>query len=326
MLRKLVPARKLGFASALFYLLLLYIVAALVWWFVSLMRQSHQMTNYKLEELKADDPTYLTKVQQITDEQHRATAKYIGEGTVFFSLIMVGAFFVYRAVRREFKLAEQQHNFMMAITHELKTPIAVAKLNLETLQKHKLDEEKQQKIIAMTLQETNRLNTLANNILVSAQMDEKAFHTSKEELNLSDLARRSVEEYRTRFPGKNWNISVEEDLSLAGDPLLLQILINNLIDNAVKYTGKDGEIGFTIQRKRNMILVSVTDNGVGIPDNEKQRIFDRFYRIGDEKVRKTKGTGLGLYLCKRIAFEHNARIVVTDNLPTGANFTIQFHV
>jgi signal transduction histidine kinase len=72
--------------------------------------------------------------------------------------------------------------------------------------------------------------------------------------------------------------------------------------------------------------VSVTDNGVGIADNEKQRIFDRFYRIGDEKVRKTKGTGLGLYLCKRIAFEHNARIVVTDNLPTGANFTIQFQV
>lgn len=327
MLKKLLPQkRKLGVASYLFYLLLIYIIAALVWWFVSLMNQSFQMTSYKLLELKADDPTYLSKVREITDEQKRSTAKFVGEGIVFFSVIIVGAFFVYRAVRKEFKLAEQQHNFMMAITHELKTPIAVAKLNLETLQKHRLDEEKQQKIIAMTLQETNRLNTLANNILVSAQMEESAFASTKEELNLSELARKCVEDYKIRFPNKKWIVDVEEEIAIEGDALLLQILINNLLDNAVKYTDRNGEIGFRLRHKKHLIALSVTDNGVGIPDNEKQKIFDRFYRIGDEAVRKTKGTGLGLYLCKKIALEHNARIVVTNNSPVGTNFTIQFHV
>ena len=108
---------------------------------------------------------------KIDNDSKRNTEKYIAEGVTFLILIFVGAFFVYRSVRKQFRVQLQQQNFMMAITHELKTPISVAMLNLETLQKYQLDAEKQKKLIRMTLQETSRLDTLINNILVSSQLE-----------------------------------------------------------------------------------------------------------------------------------------------------------
>ena len=108
---------------------------------------------------------------RLLDEHKRNKTKYLGEGSIFFLLILVGAAFVYRSVRRQFKMQQQQQNFMMAVTHELKTPISVARLNLETLLKYTLDPEKQKKLIRMTLEETARLNFLTNNILIASQLE-----------------------------------------------------------------------------------------------------------------------------------------------------------
>jgi K+-sensing histidine kinase KdpD len=229
-------------------------------------------------------------------------------------------------VRRQFIISEQQQNFMMAITHELKTPIAIMKLNLETLQRHKLDESKQQKLFQMTLQETERLNTLANNILISSQLEDGGYNLSKEEQDLSSLASECVQEYRNRFPGYTWNVEIENDLTIYGDTLLLQIMINNLLDNALKYSPKESTIGFRLRKQSHAIHLHVTDEGPGIPDDEKKKIFRRFYRIGNEAIRKTKGTGLGLYLCKRIAADHNAEILVKDNEGPGCDFVIHFKI
>ena len=144
---KMLLKRKLAIATTVYWFLLLYIIAALLFWFFSLMHQNQQMSHFKLMQLKADDPAFLSKVSSITEEERKKEFQYIGEGTTFLALILVCAGFLYRSVRRQFKMAQQQQNFMMAITHELKTPIAVAKLNLETLLKHKLDESKQQKLL-----------------------------------------------------------------------------------------------------------------------------------------------------------------------------------
>src|SRR5580765_7492926 len=135
-------------------------------------------------------------------------------------------------------MTQQQQNFMMAITHELKTPIAVAKLNLETLQKHKLEENKQQKLIQATLQEANRLNTLTNNILISSQLEGGGYELAKEELDFSLLAATCMLDFHNRFPGRKSETAIEEDTDIKGDALLLQILVNNLLENAVKYSPK----------------------------------------------------------------------------------------
>jgi K+-sensing histidine kinase KdpD len=326
--RKMSILKKKGIAVAttVYWFLLVYIIAALVWWFIALQQQNRQMTLHRQLELKADDPAYLQKSGAITNEESRKNAQYIGEGVTFLLVILVGAVFVYRAVRRQLKLSQQQQNFMMAVTHELKTPIAVAKLNLETLQKHKLGEDKQQKLIKATLQEAERLNNLANNILISSQLEGGAYKVTKETLDLSSLVNNYISDFRHRFPDRKFNAAVMNDIKISGDTILLQILINNLIENAMKYSPADAPINIALSKKGDMVKLSITDEGPGIPEGEKKKIFDRFYRIGNEQVRKTRGTGLGLYLCKKIAIDHHATIQVTNNDPSGSIFTVQFRL
>ncbi len=322
--------KKLTWATIVYWFLLVYIIAALVWWFISLEKQNREMADYKLEELRIlQDSTrypneYNRAVIKIKNDKKRNSSKYISEGITFFALIILGAAFVYRAVRRQLRTHMQQQNFMMAITHELKTPIAVTKLNLETLQKHQLDEPKRQKILQMTLQETNRLNALTNNILVSSQLEGGRYAVSKEELNLSDLVKSSVQDFKLRFPEINWQMEIEEELEITGDPLLLTILVNNLLDNARKYSPKNSPVQCALKIDKTHILLKVIDAGPGIAGEEKKKIFQKFYRIGNEATRTAKGTGLGLYLCKKIAADHNADIYVTDNIPSGCIFVVSF--
>ena len=102
------------------------------------------------------------------------------------------------------------------------------------------------------------------------------------------------------------------------------MLINNLLDNALKYTPRDKLIMVTLTSKHKQVLLSVADQGPGIPKEEKSKIFEKFYRIGNESTRTAKGSGLGLFLCKKIAEDHNAEIKVTDNQPQGSTFTVEF--
>jgi signal transduction histidine kinase len=298
-------------------------VSALFWWFIALERQNQEISHIRQSELLKDDPKYFERSVAIEEARKRKTAQYIGEGSTFLLLILVGAVFVYRATRRQIRLSEQQQNFMMAVTHELKTPIAVTQLNLETLQKRKLEEDKQQKLITNTLQEANRLNTLCNNILLASQLD-AGYRSNKEELNLTDLVQGCIDNFSNRFPNRSIREEVGEGIYLQGEKLLLQMLVNNLIDNALKYSPKEEEIRVALKEENGRVILSVSDAGSGIPDAEKKKIFTKFYRSGDEKTRKAKGTGLGLYLCKKIAESHNGYISVTDHLPVGSSFTVQF--
>jgi two-component system sensor histidine kinase CiaH len=311
--------------SFVYWILLTYMVAALFWWFIALDKQNRDITNIRLNELKKDEPGYFEKSVAITDAQKRKTAQYLGEGTTFLALILVGAVYVYRATRRQLRLSQQQQNFMMAITHELKTPIAVAQLNLETLQKRKLDEDKQQKLISNTLQEANRLNTLCNNILFASQLD-AGYHSTKDEINLTDLVEGCVDDCRNRFPQRTIIEKIDESIYLTGETLLLQMLVNNLLDNALKYSPKEAPVTITLSETGRKIKLAVSDEGFGVAESEKKKIFDKFYRSGDEYTRKAKGTGLGLYLCKKIVESHNGYISVTDNSPAGSSFAASFPV
>jgi signal transduction histidine kinase len=273
-----------------------------------------------------DPQNFDRQLYKIDNDSKRNTEKYIAEGVTFLILILIGAFFVYRSVRKQFRVQQQQQNFMMAITHELKTPISVAMLNLETLQKYQLDAEKQKKLIRMTLQETSRLDTLINNILVSSQLEGGGYIFSKEELDFSSLFKDCIRDAKTRYPERNFIEDLEPEIEIAGDPLLLQLLISNLIENAVKYSPKEKPIICKLNRPGKDVLMNIIDEGIGIADTEKTKIFEKFYRTGNESTRKTQGTGLGLYLCRKIAGDHNADISVTNNIPSGSNFAIHFHI
>jgi two-component system sensor histidine kinase CiaH len=318
--------KKLVFATVVYWVLLTYIITALVWWFIALQNQNTLMADMRLAEINKDDPDYLQKVAVIEDSKARKTAQYIGEGATFFALILLGAVFVFNAVRRQIKLSQQQQNFMMAITHELKTPIAVTKLNLETLQRRQLQEDTQQKLIKNTLQETNRLNSLCNNILLASQLEAGLNTTSQQEINLSELVESSVKDFTTRFTDRKIISNIDEAIYINGEEILIEMLVNNLIENALKYSPKTGAVTISLKENTDAVLLQVSDEGIGIADVDKKRIFEKFYRAGDENVRTTKGTGLGLYLCKKIMQGHRGTISVTNNQPQGSIFTASFNV
>lgn len=323
--------KQINRATFIYWLMLTYIVVALVWWFISLERQNHALADFRFKQLNAtidinvSHELYHKELSEIVAERKRVTIMHLSEGLFFLALIIITAVFVFRSVRRQFKLQLQQQNFMMAVTHELKTPIAVVRLNLETMQKYTLDPEKQKRLIRTTLEETSRLNFLTNNILISSQLEGGRYSFAKEELDLSDLLKDCLQDFRNRFPDRTFNGEVTAGVDVKGDAMLLQILINNLLENAVKYSPRESPITASLVQDGRTVRLNVSDLGPGIPDEENRKVFQKFYRIGNESTRKTQGTGLGLYLCSKIAHDHNADISVTNNIPHGANFAVTFN-
>jgi K+-sensing histidine kinase KdpD len=317
--------RKLRIATIVYWVLLLYIIVALVWWSFSLLQQNTEIHELKKARLHPFEPAYALQVKEIEEQQKRGVYKYVGEGGAFLLLIFVGAFYIYRSVRRQFRLQQQQQNFVMAITHELKTPIAVSRLNLETLQKYQLEEDKKKKLLQATLQETLRLDTLINNILISSQLEDNAYRASKEELGLSHLVKDVLKNFSGRYPDREIAADVQDDVELIGDAMLLKLLLSNLLENANKYSAKEKPIELHLWNKGNEILLEIIDQGPGIADEEKKEVFQKFYRIGNEQTRKTQGTGLGLYICKKIAKDHGGDIFIKDNQPSGSKFIVQFN-
>jgi len=263
--------------TVIYWMLLIYIIAALAWWFISLEKQNNRIAQLQYQTINPDKNSlsvlqYGDKVFAIDNETKRNTGKYIAEGITFLILILIGAVFVYRSISRQLKIQQQQQNFMMAITHELKTPISVARLNLETLQKYNLDEEKKQKIIRTTLDETSRLDFLTNNILVAAQLENSNFKAEKEELDLTALLKDCIRQFNNRFPERIFVEDIEYDTDIKGDSLLLQMLINNLLENATKYSPRESPISTILKRTKVGIELQIKDQGIGIEETEKAKI------------------------------------------------------
>ena len=318
---------RLKIVNIVYWFLLVYIIAGLVRWYVVLDRQSAAITQYELGQAPhtTDQAANDQAVRQVYDRARMRSFGYIGEGGTFLVVIVVGALFVGRVVARQMRLTDQQQNFMMAVTHELKTPISVAKLNLETLVKRKLTEEQQAKLIGGALAETERLNRLTDNILLASRLEDSQYTPDKNTIAFSALLEQIVRSFAERFPARQLHADLQPGLSLNGDALLLELAVNNLIENALKYSPKEAPVRVELAQVRRELVVKVCDQGEGIPDGEKSRVFRKFYRIGKEQTRKTKGTGLGLYLTKTIIRKHHGQIHLQDNQPRGSVFTITFY-
>ncbi len=315
------PKRNLRRATIVYWVLLFYIVAALVWWAVLLLQQNDEIFQLQKQAIASQNlPDH--SFSDIEEQRKRNFAKYLGEGVFFMLMILIGAVFIYRSVRKQINVQQQQRNFLMAVTHELKTPIAVSRLNLETMLKYNLEENKKEKLLQMTLKENLRLDTLINNILIASQLDGDSYKISKEEISMSNLLNDVLQQFSGRYPDRIIDASVEEDVDITGDPILLKLLVSNLLENANKYSPKDKPLEILLEKKNEKVLLEVNDQGSGIPPDEKKNVFQKFYRIGNEETRRAQGTGLGLYLCKKIAEDHGGQIEIRDNLPHGSKFIV----
>jgi len=314
--------RRFALITVVYWFLLSYLVAALAWWYIELKQQNLEMYAFKRDLLRKDMADYDILMDRITDERDRNAAQYAGEGLMFLVLTLLGAVFVYRAARRQIRYDMMQENFLMAVTHELKTPISILRLNLETMLKFPLEEPDRRRMMQQGVAETERLNELCENILLSSRLESASQVIEHRPVDLNTLLQEAADTYAQRMPARRIQIESEGTAMVTADPLLLRLCLHNLIDNAIKYSPAQSTVTLRTDPAPPGFRVTVADEGHGIPDAEKEKIFGRFYRSGTETTRKTKGTGLGLYLSRKIAQAHGGSLRVRDNRPQGSIFVM----
>ena len=249
----------------------------------------------------------------------------IGEGLIFLAIFTLAVIKLKKHFERERYYRQQQQNFLLAVTHELKSPLASVKLYLQTILKRDLDREQQQVFLGNSLKDIERLDYLVENVLLATKLENRSFNLPKEDFNLSELVldildRLQKNACKTEILKPN----IEEGLVLHADKFAITNVVTNLVENAIKYSPACANVEVNLYKKGENLIFSVADHGIGIPDEEKRLIFNKFYRIGNESTRKTKGTGLGLYIVKSVLQKHNASITVKDNKPSGSVFEVTF--
>lgn len=259
--------------------------------------------------------------------QPERSGMIMGEGCMFVGVFFLGAFYLHKSMNRERKLQEQKKNFLLSVTHELKSPLASIKLLLQTIQKRDLTKAQVLDFIDKSLNDIERLDDMVENMLLASKIENSSYTFPKASFNLSNLVDNIVNRLQISKCDCNQqiiNAEIEPKIEITGDKFALTSVVTNLIENAVKYSSPCQSVDVKLYRNEGQIFFEVADNGIGIADTEKARIFDRFYRVGSEETRNTKGTGLGLYIVKQVLDKHQASIKVKDNNPSGSIFEVTF--
>jgi signal transduction histidine kinase len=306
-----------------------YILLQFLWWEVLLVKHTGQIIDLKqkISELTVTNESKLIEeIEFLHQKKKMQVMMIVGEGTVFLLLLVFGIYKIKQAQDKETTLNNQQKNFFLSITHELKTPIAATKLQLQTLQKQKLPEQTQQELITNALIETERLNTLIDNVLLASRLDAGEFIFILQKQNISELILKIINRYyKKEISSGELRFKIDETIFAEVDETTFPSIITNLIDNAIKYSPVHKEIFVELLNEKHTAVLSIRDKGCGISNNDKEKIFNKFYRAGNEETRSAKGTGLGLYIVNYIINNHNASITIKDNQPKGSVFEIRFN-
>jgi len=290
-----------------FYALGIYVVLQFIWW------------GYHLIELTRE-----------VGEEHREISRrilmIISEGSVFLLILLFGLWKIRSAIKKEIKLTRQQNNFILSVTHELKTPLAATQLYLQTVIKRDLDEAKRKEILLKAIGENKRLELLIENMLNAASLDGNSFVPVKTNKNLTTFIFQNIEETNKRLGVSIIDSNLSPNIYFDFDELMMQTIFNNLIDNAIKYAGKENKITVVLNQSEDQITLKVIDQGPGIAPENATEIFKKFSRLGNEETRSQKGSGLGLFICSEFAKLHHGKIIYFSNTPKGAIFQITFQL
>lgn len=268
-------------------------------------------------------PEVLKSLDQRLDRKSKA---WLGEGFVIglITLIIILAMYIYIDQILRFNL--QKTNFMMAVTHELKTPIAAAKLAIETVIRNK-NMEAQDRVLEISKKNIDRLSGMMERVLLATQFENSLPVAQKKWESCSDIIQKALVDCQfTDEQILKIILVIPSNFSIYCDSNMMKIAFINLFTNSIKYSEPNGVnviVSSIINNEHCQILIS--DQGIGIPMIERTRIFEKFYRVGNEKTRSRSGSGLGLYLVKQILQLHDARIEVQVNNPKGSTFVINFN-
>lgn len=299
------------------------------WWTILLNKKNYETFETKIELIKKEfstatyhEKSMVEQHQQIKGEYERQRTMIYGEAIVFGLMMIAGIWLIFHTFKKEYALSQQQNNFLLSITHELKTPLASIGLTLDTFKNRKLTDQQTQTLTSNALEETKRLENIVDNLLVTSRLQTKPI-LNKERFNLSKMVAELSAKLKSIYADQEIKNEIEEGVEISADYEAFKIVMKNLMENALKYSPKKGSISIRSFEDKEGLAISCEDYGSGISDHEKKRVTEKFYRVGSEETRKTKGTGLGLYLADQIVNAHGYELTISDNVPHGTIVNIK---
>jgi signal transduction histidine kinase len=229
-------------------------------------------------------------------------------------------------VRRQRELDTLKDEFIAVISHELRTPLASVYGAAVTLEERSVDDDTRQRLLNVIRRESKRLATVVNDVLWASRLEAKKVTVEPEWCDADALVREAAARAAEIAPA-NVSIVAGGDSVAAHVPAeQLRMVLANLIDNAVKYSPQGGTIDVRVAEHNGGVRFSVSDQGMGVPEAERERIFDKFIRLDPEMSRGIGGTGLGLYICRELVAQMGGTIWVSANKPRGSTFTVELRV
>jgi len=315
----------------IFYFLVIYVFASSIWWMYLLINKNHKLYDEKIANFYLQHPQENRSaeneklIQEFTKNKDRQNQMIVGEGLVFMLLLALGSLTIRSYINKEIALNRQQRNFLLSITHELRSPLTGIQISIETVKDRVLEKDKQKRLLNNAMHDVNRLKELVDNLLMAAKIERQALGFSDHPVNISDLLQSLSNRYKEiNRHQSHFKLAVVPNLIVQGDLTAFTSVFTNLIDNAIKYSSKNSTIYIEATTQQQSINISIKDEGIGIPKEEQPKIFDKFYRIGSEDTRKSIGTGLGLFIVKQLVEINKGKISYQANNPQGSIFKLVF--
>jgi signal transduction histidine kinase len=264
---------------------------------------------------------------EVEQEHDRRLRQYAWEGGFFLAVLAGCMAVISRTLNAEAELRRRQQNFIAAVTHELKSPIASLQLTAETIALRRPDPARLDALVKRMRGDIRRLGDMVGRILDTATLEAGRATLHADRVALAPLAATVVEEFAERAAeyGVRFSREVPDGLAAAADPVAARTVLRNLIENALRATtaGSGREIRLAGGAREGLVELAVADDGVGFEPAEAERLFEKFYRPGDELRRTSKGTGLGLFVVRRFVEMQGGRVTASSPGPgRGATFTV----
>jgi len=308
-------------ALVLFLILAFIVLAQTVWWIIYIARLTDEKVA-QAQELGAS----VEFVEELHQQEISSQIMVGSEGVFFLVLVILGSWLIYRALVNTEKVKFKEQNFLLAVTHELKTPLASIRLGLDTLSSEKIPVTKRLELLPDMREDTIRLERIVDDVLQAARFDQKSFRPDKQRLDFSALVNEVItfcESINTEVP-QTIEKNISSDLMVNGDESWLRRAVMAVLENSQKYhDGESIRMKIRLTAERNLVKLELVDRGIGLTPTDSQTIFDRFYRVGDENTRRQPGSGLGLYLAHEVVKAHGGKIAAASDGPgQGSRFTI----
>jgi len=308
-------------ALGLFIAMVVFLLAQAVWWIVFMARLVDEKVALAVE--LGASPEFV----EVIHREEISRQIMVGlEGTFFLVLFFVGVWLIYRSLVKTEELKFHQQNFLMAVTHELKTPLASISVYTDVLKSDKISQEKKLAVIPKIREDVSRLEKLVENVLEAGRFQRSGYTIDREQIDLTKLVGERLDKFISLPLGRPLHINrnLENNIFLNGDRLALGRAIDSILENSLKYADTGSAVvDVNLSGSNQEIVLEISDNGIGIEKKDLVRVFERFYRVGNELTRKSEGTGLGLYLCREIIRAHGGKVTAdSPGLGKGARFTI----